>query len=66
MATRCKLCLLAALVCAGSAARLEAQLPNAWQINDNASSLGVIQYVTNLSPAQVSAATNSGQVLLGP
>ena len=37
-----------------------AQLPNAWQINDNTTSSGYLQYVTNLTSAQVTAATNNG------
>jgi Vibrio cholerae sialidase, lectin insertion len=44
-----------------SAFIVSAQLPNAWQINDNYSGgLGVIQYLTNLTAAQVFAATNNG------
>lgn len=37
-----------------------AQLPNAWQINDNTTSSGVIQYQTNLTAAQVSSAMTNG------
>jgi len=36
-------------------------LPNAWQINDNLESGGsLLTYIANLSPTQVTAATNSG------
>ncbi len=37
-----------------------AQQPNAWQINDNSGLTGVLGYVTNLTPAQVSAANSNG------
>jgi microcystin-dependent protein len=39
---------------------VSAQLPNAWQINDNGSGVGVIQYITDLTSTQVSAADSNG------
>ncbi len=36
------------------------QEANAWQINDNSGNVGVLQYVTNLAPAQVAAANSNG------
>jgi microcystin-dependent protein len=37
-----------------------AQVPNAWQINDNSQFSGVLEYVTNLTTAQVNAAKLNG------
>jgi microcystin-dependent protein len=52
--------LVAALLLAGGHSRLHAQRPNAWQINDNSTISGTLQYVSNLTPAQVSAAKSNG------
>jgi Vibrio cholerae sialidase, lectin insertion len=52
--------ILIALLSLVFTAQLRAQLPNAWQINDNTSSFGVVEYLTNLTPAQVSAADTDG------
>jgi microcystin-dependent protein len=43
-----------------SAPRLLAQQPNAWQINDNSTISGVLEFVTNLTSAQVAAAQLNG------
>src|SRR5205085_1904727 len=37
-----------------------AQQPNAWQINDNSTISGVLEYATNLTAAQVTAAKSNG------
>ena len=55
-----KALLVAALLVAGTHCRLQAQQPNAWQINDNSSITGVLGYLTNLTTAQVSAAMSNG------
>jgi Vibrio cholerae sialidase, lectin insertion/FG-GAP-like repeat len=61
MKSKIKAGILAALLSVTFASQVRAQLPNAWQINDNYSGgLGVIQYMTNLTAAQVFAATNNG------
>ena len=52
--------LIVALLCVVFTSEVRAQLPNAWQINDNTTSSGYLQYVTNLTFAQVADATNNG------
>lgn len=49
------------LLAAGFNAQLAlAQAPNAWQINDNTTAGGLLQYQTNLTAAQVSSAMTNG------
>jgi hypothetical protein len=47
---------LAALLCIAFTAEVRAQLPNAWQINDNLTTAGFIQYVTDLTTDQWNSA----------
>ena len=49
------------LLAVGFTAQLAlAQAPNAWQINDNTTAGGLLQYQTNLSATQVSSAMTNG------
>lgn len=52
--------LLSTLLCVVFTAEVRAQLPNAWQINDNLTAAGFIQYVTNLTNPQYQAAVTYG------
>jgi hypothetical protein len=51
---------LSTVLCLVFTAEVRAQLPNSWQINDNLTTVGFIQYITNLTNPQYSAAVTYG------